>query len=586
MHLKPLFGVILTLILSSTSIAAPQEKTKDALTRSSAEGNTVRTELSLNVNRSEPYQDTYTEKVPYQAQEEYTVDIPYETTENYVVDIPYQDTETYTENVPYQETETYWEKVPYTERVPYTDYEEYYDNEYSCQSVTRYREQCHSEQLCVPGNRVCQDVTECGTNSRGEKICKTRTECRDSGERQCKDVPKCQQVPYQEQECGYRPVRKTRAVTRYRDETQYRDERRTRTVTKYRQETRTRTVTRYRQETRTRNVTKYRQETRTRTVTRYRDEQKCCVTRYRDVFDHQFTQPVSVVFPAEAALLAGEVEKIQVVLSGSEAQPKVSIQVKSDVFSYVVAEERQDGRDKVFVLALTPKFTGQNAGTETIQGLKLSFSSGQAKVSFKETLSSARLVSEYLVQIVDQQSQQVLFEQRASNTEAKIMEVVVPGLAREGKYNINLSVSRKGVNVAGGAIAFSQSAVYEKKELDQDEVKALSDKALVSLLSIQGQGADRVVIINDQTPDIEEISSKYKLVVWKKLASGKIEWLGEKNFMRNEIARAGSELGISLKAIGVNPSADTKLYMDLVVMRTSSQYLGSQKIQFIVSKTF
>ncbi|WP_413613425.1 hypothetical protein [Bdellovibrio sp. HCB-110] len=538
MHAKPLFGVILTLLLGATSFAAPQEKTQDIIKRELSSGTTVRTEMSLNVYRQEPYQAEYTEQVPYQAEETYYVDVPYQT------------------------TETYYENVPYTERVAYTDYEEYWDNEYVCHNVTKYRQECHNERVCAPGGRVCQPITECGTNARGERICKTRNECRDEGPRDCRDVPQCRQVPYTDRECGYDRVRKTRTVTKYRDEIRYRQEQRTRTVTKYRQEARTRTVTKYREETR------------------------CCVTKYRDVFDHQFTQPVAVIFPAEAVLLAGEVERIQVTLRGSESAPIVNISVNSDVFGYAIEQTRMDGREKVFVLKLVPKWSEQNAGTATVQGLKLSFNKGQGKVSFKETVASARLVSAYTLEIRDQQSQAVVLEERLQGTEAKVFEIATPGLAREGKYTVLLHVERHGVNVAGGALSFDQTISYEKKELDQDEIQNLKNKDQVQLISIEGQGAERVVVIRDQTPAMEEIQSTYKLVVWKKLSNGKIEWLGEKSFTRDSIARAGDELGIALKAIGLNPAANVKLYMDLVVNRTSAQYLGGQKVQFIVSKTF
>lgn len=537
MHFKPLIGVIVTLMIGASAVAAPQEKTQAQLTRTSSSTLTVRGELSKNVYRQEPYQDNYTEQVPYQAEETYYVDVPYQT------------------------TETYYEQVPYTERVSYTDYEEYWDSEYQCRNVTKYRQECSNQRLCEPGGRTCQPITECGTNARGERICKTRNECTE-GPRVCRDVPSCRQVPYTDRECGYERVRKTRAVTKWRDEV------------------------RYRQEQRTRTVTKYRSEARTRTVTKYRDEVRCCVTRYRDVFDHQYTQPVAVIFPQEATLLAGEQENIQLVLRGTEQNPEVQMQVKSSIFTYEIAEVRQDGREKVFVLKTLPKWNETNAGTSTVQGLKLQFNKGQGQITFTETLAGPRLTSVYTLEVRDQQSQTVVFEQRLEAAEAKAFVIPTPALAREGKYTVLLHVERHGVTVAGGALSFDQSASYEKKELDQDEVQALKNSSLVQIQRIEGAGAERVVIIRDQTPALEEVQSQYKLVVWKKLSSGKIEWLAEKNFTREAITLANGELSIALKAIPVNPAAGTKLYMDLVVRRDSAQYLSGQKVQFIVNKTF
>ena len=539
MNVKPLFGVILTLLVTASSFAAPQEKTQDTLTRTASSGDTVRAEMSLNVYRQEPYQANYTERVPYQ------------TEETYYVDVPYQTTETYTEN------------VPYTERVPYTDYEEYTDSQYVCKNVTRYREECRRETVCDGGaSRRCENVTECGTNAHGERICKTREVCRNDGPPQCRDVNRCHQVPYTDQQCGYESVRKTRPVTRYRDET------------------------RYRQETRTRTVTKYRQEARTRTVTKYREETRCCVTKYRDVFDHQFTQPVTVIFPQEALLIGPETEQVQIKLSGTEQNPQVRVTVRSDVFNYEIAQTRQDGRDKVFVLKVVPKWTAENAGASSIQGLKLSFNQGQASVSFKETIASARMTAAFKVEVRDQQSQELLLQHQFDNSAARVIDVLVPGAVREGKYTITLKVDRVGSNIAGGSLSFTLNAAYEKKELDQDEIQLLRDKSQVRLVGIEGAGAERVIIINDATPALEEVQTTYKLVVWKKSSGGNIDWLGEKSFKREDITRNGQELGIALKALGLNPAAEQTLYMDLVVNRTSAQYLGGQKVQFIVNKTF
>lgn len=560
MKLKSLCGVILTLIIASGASAAPQEKVKEVLTRTAQSELTLRTELSKNIYKDEAYQAEYTEQVPYQADE------------TYYVDVPYQAQETYYERIPYQEQETYWENVPYTERVSYIDYEDYYDREYQCRSVTKYRQECRNENVCEPGRRQCQDVTECGTNAHGERICKTRQHCSD-GPRQCRDIPRCQQVPYYDQECGYENVRKSRQVTRYRDETRYRQEQRTRTVTKYREEQRTRTVT------------KYRKEERTRTVTKYREETRCCVTAYRPVFDRQYTQPVSVIFPAESALLASEKESIQLVLGGTEQAPEVQVVVQSNVFKYEVAVARQEGREKVFVLKVLPKWNAANAGSATVSGLKLAFIQGQGKISFTESFADSRIQTAYLVEVRDQQSQGLVFEKELTGSSAKVIEIPAAGLAREGKYLISLRVLRQGVSLEGGRLEFAHSASYEKKELDQNEVRLLSDKSQVQLVRIEGAGSERIVVIKDQTFAAEEIQSTYKLVVWKKLSSGKIEWLGEKSFARASITR-GEELAIGLKSLNLNPPSSTKLYMDLVVNRQSAQYLGSKKVQFIVNKTF
>lgn len=536
MSMRPLFGVVLTLLFAANALAEPQEKTQAVINRTLNDGNSVRTELSLNVLKKESYQAEYDVQVPYDEQE------------------------TYYEDVPYQAEESYYEDVPYTERIPYTDYEDYYDREYVCNNVTRYRQECRTEHVCAPPREICKIVRDCSTDSGGIQHCTPRNECEEQPP-QCHDRQRCHEVPYQDQECGYQTVLKNRPVTRYREET------------------------RYTQELRTRTVTKYRQEERTRTVTKYRTETRCCVTKYRDVFDHQFTQPVSVIFPGGSELFANESEIIQAQLRGNESNPNVSINVKSNIFQYEIDQTREEGREKVFVLKLIPKWSKQNAGTNTVQNFKLSFINGSGIISFKETVASKRMTSVYTLEVRDYQSQALVLQQQMEGAAAKVFEVPASKLLRQGKYTMRLHVEHRGVNVAGGSLNFDQTSTYEKITLDQNEIKKLRSADQVQLISLDGTGANRVLLFKDLTPALDEIKTTYKLVIWQRNSDGEIESLGEKSFSRDQIARSENELAITLKEINANLPAQKYLYI-LAVNRTSSVYLGDENVQFVVNKNF
>lgn len=164
----------------------------------------------------------------------------------------------------------------YTETEEYTDYEQECHTSYEpichteqdchrepgnreCRWVPGQREcrwvpgeqQCRQERICEPdrGERDCEMVRECGTNSRGEEICKDRKVCHDSPPTErceyrevcesgrdrevCETTPDeqvCEDSPGREictprevcdsgprQVCEDIPVRRTREVTRTRD---------------------------------------------------------------------------------------------------------------------------------------------------------------------------------------------------------------------------------------------------------------------------------------------------------------------------------------------------------------------------------
>lgn len=255
--------------------SALQEQTSYQLKRTLNTPNSVQFSLSKNVYRPESYQANYEVQVPYEDQETYTVDVPYQ------VQVPYQDTETY------------------------------YEQEYQCHNEIRYKQECHPETVC---NRLMKS-----TDSQGQQFSlmdhggRPGEPGRDPGHPgrpggpdrpheppggpmppphrpppprppeppmpppqppACHVETRCNNVPYTQQICGYVNVPKTRWVTRYRTETRYNT------------------------------------ETRTRTVTRYRTETRCCETRTREVFDHQYAFNVTVKLP-QADLLESDLESLQ-----------------------------------------------------------------------------------------------------------------------------------------------------------------------------------------------------------------------------------------------------------------------------------
>jgi hypothetical protein len=570
----------LTCLISIHSFAqqAPAEKKSAQIKRVATSENPLNRSLSKNLFKSEDYQAPYTVSVPYQDTETYTVEVPYQVDETYVVQVPYQDTETYTEN------------VPYTVSVPYTDYETDYRQEYRCEPVTRYRQNCHTQHDCylVPGNgdgQQCHDVQECGVNAQGQQICKTRQVCDGGGgsgpQQHCEDKQVCTNEPYTDQNCGYVNVPYQKAVTHNRNETQYR------------QETRTRTVTHYRNETRSRTVTQTRTETRTREVTKYRNQEKCCVTKTRLVFDRQLQYNVVVVFPQEAQLAANETETLNVNLISADAQSaQVSIQVVDSVYGYKIANQSVTGASIQVELALAPQFDLINAGASSIQNLKIDFNSTAQKfqVSFVDSLKSVHVQSAYSVLVTDLASGALIEELQvnalANGTLGALMNTP---LDSQAKIKATLKVKRSGVQIAGSEIYFESTVNFEKRSLQKEDLAglALSKNVTASLL---GQGLDSALVITDLTPEFSDVASEY--TIYLDLWTGKTSKpLNMKVVTRESLKALGS---IKLADIIQSPAAiqlalqkGQKVSFDLIAKRIgSSNLLAGKAVKASASGSF
>lgn len=580
---------------SIAQTTAPAEQKTAQIKRTATSQNVLTGTLTKNLFKTETYQAPYTVQVPYQAEETYTVEIPYEDTETYTVEVPYQVDETYTIEVPYQDTETYTENVAYTIEVPYTEWVTEYRQEYKCTDVTRYRQECRNEQKCylVPGTggQQCRMVEECGTNVHGQRICKTRQVCTDNpAQQRCDTHQVCSNVPYTDRDCRYENVPYQTQVTKYRSETRYRQETRTRTVTRYRNETRTRTVTKTRTETRTRTVTKYRTETRTRTVTKYRDEQRCCETKTREVFDRQIQFQVEVAIPQDAQLLAGETETLNINLVSADANTaKVDLKVVNSVYGYRIANQSATGAVIRVELALVPKFDLTNAGSDSIESLKIEWSASAQKfqVSFSDKITSAHVKNEYALVISDLASGAELEQLTVSAlANGKLGALVTAVADPQAKIKATLAVKRSGIIVAGNEIRFESSATYEKRTAQASDVATISTAKSIST-TLSGSGANSAIVIDDAASAFADIKTTYQIYL-DLVVGGASKPLNEKTFTSDQVKAMNGAVKMS-DIIGASKhlKAGNKISYTMVVKRTStSNVLAGKTIKFEKEQAF
>lgn len=598
--LKAILTVTCLLSMHAQADSAPAEKNSAQIQRNATSANPITLGLSKNLFRNEDYQAPYTVQVPYQATESYTVEIPYQAEETYEVQVPYQVDESYTVQVPYEDTETYTENVPYTENVAYTDYETDYRNEYRCQNVTRYRQECHNDRQCylIPGTGgdSCRDVEECGTNAQGQPICKTRRVCDGSTapQQRCEDKQICQNSPYTEQECANVQVPYQRQVTRYRQETHYRQETRTRSVTRYRNETRTRTVTKNRTETRSHTVTKTRTETRTREVTKYRDEVKCCVTKTRQIFDRQLQYNVNVVFPQDAVLAENETETLTIGLVSADANTAVvKVDVGNSIYGYKVANQTTAGASIQVELAISAKYDLANAGVSSIQNLRIDFLSSAQKfqVSFVDSLKSSHVHSSYALVISDLASGALIEELPVSAlANGQLGAVLTTVLDSKSKIKALLKVKRSGVLVAGSEIGFETSVNFEKRTLQNEDVASLSVAKNISG-QLVGEGLESALLISDLTAEFADVTTEYTIYLDLK-SGGTSKPLNKASFTREQIKTSGQAIKLAdvIKSSSAIKSALSKgqtLSFDLIAVRKgASSVLGSKTVKAATSGTF
>lgn len=486
-----------------------------------------RTQAQQREVKAELSKDFYREE-PYQS--EYTVDIPYDVEE------------TYTEDVPYQTEESY------------TDYEDYYENDYTCHTVTRYENQCHNEQLChnVETPPVCRPYRECEmVGNPPHEVCKEGTRCQGGGTHQeCRSENVCRQVPREYQDCGYEQVLKRREVTRYRT------------------------------------VTRYRQETRTRTVTKYREETRCCVTRYRDVFDHQAKLQVVLSFPPSASLLPLEKEIFQVTMT---SENDIELLIQSSIFGYEIENKVQNGDTLQFFLKTVPKYSEIDLGTNSIQKLTLNILNNGSQIQFQDLGVKPRVSSEYAFRILEKDSQKIIQEGQIPFTNKNLVQMNLPTvLSYDLDYVLQLHVKRSGV-VLGSVIEFSNEAVLEKSPLNQGEY---TNPNSVSGFTFQGDSDATQLHFEDNSPENPLVKTTYEFKVerkaglfggsWKTMIENKTLAKPHSNRVSFSLAQ---DLGISSKDLNRYATPGSYLKITLKVIRISPRLNHGQPVQILKEET-
>jgi hypothetical protein len=533
--------------------SAPIEKISDQLSRTAASGTELRTHLIQNINRQVPYQD------------------------NYTVQVPYQDTETYTENESYTDSEY----VCHTE----TDYQRECHFENQCYQVPGQQQcethnechtegggqQCHSEQVCshAGGGNSCHNEQECGTSATGQHICKTRQVCTtDPGRNDCHYENKCYEVPGREvctprQECHQSPGTQQCSQQQVCNNVP-----------------RSHDVCGYEPVVKTRPVTK------TRTVTKYRSEDRCCVTKYRDEYDHSSELDVVVTFPAQAALAAGEQESFELTMTGDEAEPSAKFETVKSVFGYSILSQQRTGRTYQIQLGLVARYSADQLGAATVSGFVLSFQSGTARVSFSDQGQRPRVTSQYTVQILQAgavvaQAQGVSPGGVAANQEVSLP--VTGALDESQSYDLQLTVQRSGI-VLAAPVDFTVQGAYDATPLE--DAAKYTDISQLTNWDILDVGSQSGLYFKDHTPYNSLVKTTYNVTIQARVG-GQLQMVGTASLDRSQV-KVNSEglsqillvldMSIPTSVVAQYVTSSAELQVDVEIVRQSSRLNHGQAV--------
>ncbi|MGE4131852.1 MAG: hypothetical protein AB7F86_09435 [Bdellovibrionales bacterium] len=557
----------LTLSLSMVMATPSFGASRDQIVRTDKSPLTISTDLQKDIYRTETYQDTYTEQVPY------------------------------------QDEETYYERVPYQEQETYTDYEDYWVTERICRDETRYEEQCRDERVCTPRferrcerRRVCQvvlpgalqalyllfqmDAAEARGGDRGggggrgpgnggdhdrerrEREDRDRQERerrdregrereeRDRREREGRDRQDRERRDREERERHDRERREREERDRREREDRERRERecwrevcdnvkvgedcrterqchripKTDRVCKDEQVRKSRPVTK------TRWVTKYREERRTRWVTKYRTEQRCCVTKEREVFDHRIQAHVDLNFPAQATLVAGEQEKFRVKLREVAGRSEVTIEAEDTLYTYNPVIQKVNEEQFSVDMQVVPTYDPRQLGPETISDVKLTSLGRGVRLSLTDKGIVRKLQSDYQIQLVDATGQQLAQLPIMAQTKTNFAMDLDVTLPVGTDVVVKLAVQRNGI-VVSAPVRFSQDYSVKVAPEDKYDTRPYMDKTQVGKFSVDGRKETTILYFRDLTKDIPQVVTEYhyRLSVGSKV-------LAEKAFLRSDLS--------------------------------------------------
>ena len=328
--------------------------------------------------------------------------------------------------------------------------------------------------------------------------------------------------------------------------------------------------------TRYRTVTRYRDEPRTRTVTRYRTETRCCVTKYHDVFDHQWITQVAIVFPQGTELANVEQETFRIALAGSEGASDASLTTLTSVFGYQIANKQVSGNQVTFTLVQIPRYRSGDLLQSSLQNINVNAVSGGVVFAFQDNAALyPRVNSNYQVTVAEAAThQQVASSEPIAGQRQVNASLAFPWDATK-LYEVTIHVHREGSVIDSGVVDFQVTQVVSLA-VDQG---ALNDDNKIANVKIIGSSSQALLSFTDLTLPYAGVVTDYTITLVRNGAS-----LGAKSYSRAALqAAADGSVTLSLLDFGMS-AANLNVIQPGVSMKVVVEVRRAQtkfaKIQF------
>lgn len=342
-------------------------------------------------------------------------------------------------------------------------------------------------------------------------------------------------------------------------------------VCNWEQVPRTRQVTRYRR------VTQYRDEARTRIVTRTRTEERCCVTRTREVFDHQWQAKVTVNYPERAVLVGNETEKFQLKLVGDEQNPQLVVDPQDTVFGYVPHVQVLSANEFNVTFEIVPKYKAAELAKESIAKVQILQSGVSNLLILSDKGLRNRMTTSYAIQILAADGKVVAEGAWKVEGTKGTQEFRLPSqLAIGAAAKVNLAVTRES-ELLDQAVKFTTSTDKKVEEDKLYDIKPYIDSAKLAKFSIGGRGEKAVLNFYDLAKDISEVTTTYKI----KVLNSKNVVVAEKSIERAKMKlekkdgpyKLGfiSDLGLTKEA-AATLKAKTKVIIEVTAVREGRKF--------------
>lgn len=328
--------------------------------------------------------------------------------------------------------------------------------------------------------------------------------------------------------------------------------------------------------TRYRTVTRYRDEARTRTVTRYRTETRCCVTKYHDVFDHQWITQVNVQFPAGTELQGSEQETFKLTLGGSEGNSDANLTTLTSVFGYAIANKQVSGNQVTLILAQVPRYKASDLAQSSLQKISVSPVAAGIVFSFQDNAAQyPRVNSYYQVTVAEAATHEVVASSEPLPASRQVSASLAFAWDASKLYEVTIHVHREGSVIDAGVVDFQVNQVISATV----EQAALKDTSRITDVKIVGAGNAAVLSFTDLTLPYASVVTDYTITLVRGGSS-----MGAKTYSRAALTAAvDGSVSVNVSDFNLNANNQSLLKPGLsmkVVIEVRRAQAKFSKIQF------